>query len=585
MGFLTFSFLEENGNIYVKMNLKAIFENLFHFIFESGQMIFFKKELNEPEIILPKVELKNVYLDLEIVKGHQSLRPLIYLKEKEIKKRFARGDICFLAKINDEYAHYSWLRFKEGEITEINRKINLGNGAGIIYNCHTYAKFRGRNIYPYILSKILMFLKEQEYKTAYIYTKGNNYPSIRGIEKTGFKEYGFVNYRRFFGVIKSYYQGSEEFLQIMRRKKICLIIDDLGCGGTGHQLFELIRGLLRFNLFELKLYYLREVEPSFKIDMPECVKLKYIKQNGKIDVSTLINLYKEFREEKPELIHTFLFTADCYGRIAAILAGVDEIVCSVRNVDLWKKKSHILVDRILARFTTRFIANAQAVKRFLVEVERIDPEKIAVIYNGLDLTRFDIAKAKHELKHSLGIPLNKRIVTMIARFRPQKDYFTFLKAASILKDKVENIHFLIVGDEDSEKDNIKNRILNLGLNDYITVLLERSDIPEILFTTDISVLTSHYEGCSNAILESMAAAKPVVATDVGGNRELIADGKSGFVVELKNPAMVADKIAYLLTHPEEARQMGEMGRRTIEEKFSVDRMIDETVRIYSELLE
>jgi glycosyltransferase involved in cell wall biosynthesis len=566
------------------MDPKNIFKNFLDFIFESNQMIFFKKDLSETEIDSGTPELENINITIEIVNAPQGLGHLAYLKEEEIKKRFVLGDICFLARANGEYTHYAWVRFKEADVTEIKKRVNFGKSSGVIYNCYTYPKFRGRNIYPYVLSKILDFLKEHGYRSAYIYAKASNYPSLRGIEKAGFREIGLADYKRIFKTVKSKFQGNEEFLRAVYKKKICFVIDDLGRGGAGHQLFELIKGLTTYNLFVLKLYYFRELDTSFKTEIPNDIDLKYIPQKGKFDILTLLRLYKDFREEKPDVVQTFLFTADFYGRLAAILAGVPKIISSVRNVDLWKKREHIFVDKILAGFTTKFIANAEAVKKFVVESEGINLLKITVIYNGLDLTRFNISVAKDNIKCSLGIPLDKKIITMIARLRPQKDHKTFLMAASILKDKIKNIHFLIVGDKDSELDSVKSEILRLGLKEHTTLLLERKDIPQILSITDISVLTPLYEGCSNAILESMAAGLPVVATDAGGNRELILDGKNGYIVPLKDYQAIADKVCYLVNNPKVAKEMGQTGRKMVEDNFSTKRMIEATITLYKEII-
>jgi glycosyltransferase involved in cell wall biosynthesis len=367
-----------------------------------------------------------------------------------------------------------------------------------------------------------------------------------------------------------------------KRIKVLLIVDSLGMGGAERQVLEIARRIDR-NVFDLYVCSLSIennllLEDFQKIDIP----VYAIKQYGFFDYSCLSKLFNYIKYLKPDIVHTFLFTADCYGRIAAKLAAVPIIISSQRNVDLWKKSRHILLDRILGRITTRFIANSQAVKRFLVEAEGIKPSIIEVIYNGVDLRAFNDSFDKDYLKNSLGFPANKRIITMVARLAYAKDHITYLKAAKIVLSELKDVYFLIIGVGELEE-KIKKEILNFGLECSCGLLGRRRDIPQILSITDISVLTSLYEGCANIILESMAASKPVVATDAGGNRELIMDGSTGYIVPIKDEKALADRICYLLKNPDIMKKMGEVARKRVGESFTLEKMITSIDNLYREL--
>jgi len=366
--------------------------------------------------------------------------------------------------------------------------------------------------------------------------------------------------------------------------KVLQVVDSLGMGGAERQVFEIAMHIDR-NEFELHICSLWDednflLEDFKKINVP----VYTIRQFGFFDYSCLKKTFDYIKDLKPDIVHTFLFTADCYGRIAARLAGVPLIISSQRSVDLWKKFRHKLCDRILASITTRFIANSEAGKRFLVEAEGVKPSKIEVIYNGVDLRAFNDPFDKDGLRQSLRIHPNERIITMVARLAYVKDHITYLKAAQIVLSQIQDLHFLIVGDGELEN-KIRRDILDLDLEDNVTLLVQRKDIPQILSITDISVLTSLYEGCANAILESMAAAKPVVATDAGGNRELVIDGSTGYLVPVKDAGALAEKIYYLLKNPDIMRRMGEAGRKRVETNFTLDKALNSIENLYQKLTE
>jgi len=368
-----------------------------------------------------------------------------------------------------------------------------------------------------------------------------------------------------------------------RRPRLFLVVDDMGWGGTGRQVFDLIKGLAGSGRYDISIYYFREVDFVSTAELPAGVRLRCFPQSGKLDLRCIARLTREFRNERPDIVHTFLFTSDTYGRIAAVLSGTPIIVSSVRNVDLWKNSSHVFVDRALAPFTARFLANAQAVKRFLVERERIAPERIGVIYNGIDPERLRVTGAREEALWSLGLPPDKKVVLNISRFSTQKDYPTFLKAAASVKNSFEGVHFLVAGRGEREEA-VRREVARIGLEGTVTIMAKRHDVPEMLAASDICSFAPVYEGCSNFVMESMAAGKPVVATDAGGNRELIVDGKTGYVVPVRDADALAERIVRLLKDPGLAQRMGAAGKGRMERDFPVQKMVDETLAVYESLL-
>ena len=379
--------------------------------------------------------------------------------------------------------------------------------------------------------------------------------------------------------------------------KLYIIIDNLGPGGTQRQIIEYLKTANR-EQFDIKIVNLDKDYNTLK---DEIERLGYevigIKQGKWRAVNSLFGLFKQ---NKLDIVHTFLFTSDLYGRIAAKLAGVPVVISSVRNIDLWQKWHHRLTDKILATFTDRITVNAECIKPYLIKTKGIPQKKIITIYNGIDLARFDNLKTPQQIREELGIPLNSLAIGMVSRFSAQKDYDTFLKAAEIiLKTRGQApagtvpsphssfgespVYFVAVGDGPLLQ-SLQSSVVNQQLKDKIIFTGLRRDIPNVINAMDICILSSHYEGCPNVILEYMASSKPVIASNVGGCAELIIEGKTGFVVPPKNPEMLANKIRELINNKDLRIKMGKEGRIRVEKHFTSQLMVKNIENLYLELL-
>lgn len=364
-------------------------------------------------------------------------------------------------------------------------------------------------------------------------------------------------------------------------KKIFLIIDNLGLGGAQRQIVEYLKFADR-DAFDIKIVNL---DRNYAPLADEITRLGFeiigIDHRGFFNPKTLNTLIKIFKKEKPDIVHTYLFTADFYGRLAAKLAGVSHIITSIRGFDLWKKWHHIAVDCILARFTDRITINADVLRDALIKRERISPHKIIRIYNGMDWKRFDGLKDGRRMRAELNIPQDSLIVGMVGRFSFEKDYETFFEAARKVSESLDNVYFVAVGEgprrkEIQEKAAGQNNVIFTGL---------RRDVPDLIQMFDIGVLSSHNEGCPNVVLEYMACSKSVVASNVGACPELIVDGETGFLVPERDAKAMADKLTALIKDADLRRRMGEKGRERVEENFTSKRMAENIDRLYLELLD
>lgn len=368
------------------------------------------------------------------------------------------------------------------------------------------------------------------------------------------------------------------------KHKVMIVIDHLGEGGAQRQIIEYLK-LANRNSFDITVVNL---DAAYNTVGKEIEDLGYrviaIKHSGLLSLSTLNMLIRLFRKEKPDIVHTYLFTADCYGRLAARLARVKVTICAIRAVDKWKKWYHIAADWILTLFTDKVTVNAEAIKPFLVKTEKFPPEKIVTIYNGIDLDRFNKFRASEEVKKELGIPQDAFVVAMVGRLDTQKDYPTYFAAAEKVLEKYNNVYFLAVGGGPLLQV-FKSQVLSFKLKERIIFTGVRRDVLDLINALDIGILSSHYEGCPNVVMEYMACSKPVIATNVDGCSELIVDDLTGYLVPPKSPGILADKIIQLLDNPDLRMKMGQEGRKRVETLFTSEIMVKNTENLYKELLQ
>lgn len=301
------------------------------------------------------------------------------------------------------------------------------------------------------------------------------------------------------------------------------------------------------------------------------------------DPSVLAKLRKVIKDHRIDVVHTHLWVANLWGRMAGILSGV-KVVVTEHNVDVWKGGVHKAADRLLAPFTARICAVSWQVRHFYVDDVGIHPKKVEVVYNG---TRTAVKSRDEDrnraLKRELGIRDDRPVIVNIGRLVEAKAHPVFFEALRLLDRQGMEFNALTVGDGP-----LKGKLLAEGqdLIESGRLLLTglRKDVDRILDIADISVLASTREGFSMVVLESMAKGVPVVATRVGGNPEQIIDGKTGLLVDTGDSEALAEAMKRILSDSELARRMSLASRRRVEEEFSLSKMMKRTESIYEDIL-
>lgn len=300
------------------------------------------------------------------------------------------------------------------------------------------------------------------------------------------------------------------------------------------------------------------------------------------------SLRRIVKEKDIRLIHSNSIRTHVYGAVIAKLFGIP-VIWHQRNLI---SKEIIDPDRLLSFLPDKIICNSFAVaKRFLKRGHL--PDKVKVIYNGVDVQKFNPGVNPDSVRQEFGIKTDEVVVGIVSRFHPIKGYKDFFNAAKImLRDirQATNLRFLVAGGAVFQEDkymekSLKDMVINLGLEKRIIFAGVRKDMPEVYAAIDIFVFTSRLEACARVILEAMASAKPIVAVNAGGTPELIEDGISGFLVKPSSPQSIAEKAIFLLNNNTAAKKIGEEARRRVEEKFSVKKNSEEIQRVYSGLIE
>lgn len=368
--------------------------------------------------------------------------------------------------------------------------------------------------------------------------------------------------------------------------KILYLIDKLAPAGTQINLLEIVKRLDRTR-FEPKVIALvsgGSLLEEYKAAGVEPIVLNVKRAYGISGFKALFFLIKLMKNEQISIVQNHFLHADILGTIAARLAGVRTIITTRRDEGFWRGKRQMAINRLLNQFVTIVLANSEAVKKAVQMNEHVGSKRIKIIYNGVDLKKYDAFHAKRqETRRTLGIADDKIVVGMIATMKHRvKGHRFFIRAAQMAAHEFPQAKFLLVGDGPlrSALENYSNHI---GVKKQIMFTGSRRDIPDLLNAMDIVCAPSLSEGFSNTILEAMSIGKPVVATNVGGNSELVLNEETGFLVRPRDAKAIATKLLVLLQNKKLCSEMGKAGRQRVTNEFQMDHMMKRYETFYQDL--
>lgn len=365
----------------------------------------------------------------------------------------------------------------------------------------------------------------------------------------------------------------------MRRIKLLVVTDEMEVGGTQRQIAALLTGIDR-RRFEPVLLYFRNHSPLVDEIAASGVKTIHIAKRSRIDFPFLWRLTSLLRREDFDVIHCFSFTGELWGGLAHALAGHGRLISSIRGVYEWYRPAQWSIKRWVTRRSYRVIANSMAGAAYAKE--KIGPGangKIEVIYNGIDAPGVLTESQRRALRRALHVPDGTIIGLFVGRLVDHKNLPSLVRAASLLEAEGANLTILIAGDG-PEQAALTTMIREHGCRN-VRLLGQRSDIAHLLQTSDFLILPSFREGLSNAILEAMIAGKPVVASRVGGNVELVQHERTGLLYPGDDHVALARAISSLAASSDLRSRLGNAGRQLALECYSRNEMTRHMESLYT----
>jgi len=368
------------------------------------------------------------------------------------------------------------------------------------------------------------------------------------------------------------------------KRRILIFTNSFRIGGSEGQALQLIKHLDR-SRFELHVACFDREGPlldQLPSDIGEVVEFSLAGFARLSTVRQAARFITFLRNARIQIVQTFDYYTNVFGIPLARLAGVPITVGSRRDHGFIRTAGEVRAERWSLRLAMQVVVNAEAIKRLLVEGKNLTTDRILVIQNGLDLSRFPISH--RGLQNPSVFEPHSVVFAVIANLRPEKGHLTFIRAAQLVASACPEARFVLIGDGPMRQ-KIEDSIGTMGLHEKVHLMGAVTNVPLALESVDVVVSSSDTEGFPNAVLEGMAAAKPIVATDAGGTRELVDEGVTGYLVPVGAVDMLASRMITLCQAPAIRGSMGERARSIVEQTFTIENMARRYELLYEKLSE
>lgn len=368
------------------------------------------------------------------------------------------------------------------------------------------------------------------------------------------------------------------------RCHILFIIDELcEIGGAELVLFNIVR-LLPKSLFRCSLITFRTND---EVDLADVGCPVHVLQLGRTYDWNAIKVARKIRRfiehENVSIVHTFFETSDLWAGPIAKLGSDVVLISSRRDLGILRSWKHRLGYKLVRNVYDSVLAVSPQVREFCIQQDGLDPQRVQTLFNGVDTDSIQKAVPRSVMRQRMNVPENVPVVVTVGNIRRVKGIDVLIEAAALVARRMPETLFLVAGRKSEEEHcrELETRIAALGLGNNFKLLGScRSDeIFSILRMSDVFCLPSRSEGFSNALIEAMACGLPCVATDVGGNREVLSH-EAGFLVPNENAAKLAEALLRVLSDAKLSREMGDCGAKIVEERFTTQAMMRDLVSLY-----
>ncbi len=374
------------------------------------------------------------------------------------------------------------------------------------------------------------------------------------------------------------------FKTTVAKTRVVLLIPTLDRSGAEKQFTLLAKGLPKTE-FDVTAVALTRGGPYADELASSGIPLTVIGKRSKLDPFSFWRLRAELQRLQPDILHTWLFAANSYGRLCSRIVPHAKIVVSERCVDSWKKGWQLWLDRRLISKTDRLVGNSPSVVDFYRELG-VPAEKLVCIRNGIELPSLDAAadrSTREALLDELLLPPDAFIAGYLGRLAKQKRVEDLIWAVETLRQIRPKLFLVIVGDG-PERQRLENFARDVGCLDHVRFLGHREDGSRWLKLFDVFCLASSFEGMSNSLMEAMSIGKPVIASDIPANRELVVQCQTGFLPKLADTVGFMQFLRQLIDEKGLTEELGRAGRERIQQYFGIKRMVDAYVEVYRNVL-
>lgn len=365
----------------------------------------------------------------------------------------------------------------------------------------------------------------------------------------------------------------------MAKKRILHFISGLEIGGTEMQLLGILPELQKYH--ENRVCCLRGHGPIGSKLEKRGIKVYYLNFKNIFYFFLFLRFRDAIRDFSPDILVTYLIHADLYGRIFGKLFGIKKIICSKRGALLqWEWLSSF--DRLTKRLVSHYLVQTETATREWMKKLKLAESKFTVIPNGIDIQAFKIKINQKEKRRQLGISENLFVMTCVSKLRRGKGHNVLLKAFEKVYRQNKNIVLLLVGYGEKE-DALKANIANYNSRNNILFLGDRNDVAEILAISDVFILPTEKEGMSNAIMEAMAAGKPIITTDIPENKNLIRNEETGILFPVNNAKSLQEAIESLMSNLNLRMKLGQNAQRKVEKEFDIQIIASRFAEFFEEI--